>query len=318
MLAGMQSFVSLALALSTMSLAGCYDSHLSREGHVGPGVDGSVGPDGGGPLPPLDGGGPLPFDGGDPPPPGRDGGPPPPMDAGRLDSGPPHVVDAGPPPDAGPPSRALRFSRGDLLHVAHAPTLDIARAYTLELWLRVGPSGNGSVVVKGDRSSDRYQFGVAVRGDEIVVGWGAVADVHELRAPIPRGVWTHVAMIVSAADSMVARLRLMLDGAVVGTAVFPNDLSAAVNDRPLIVAGSGFEGDVDELRLWRLARRPDGVRASMHTRISGAVPGLEAYWPLEERGQLAIDWTSHGHEGVLGRLTTPDADDPVWILDGPI
>jgi hypothetical protein len=53
-------------------------------------------------------------------------------------------------------------------------------------------------------------------------------------------------------------------------------------------------------------------------RVSGALPGLEAYWSLDERGQLALDRTLHGHDAVLGLLTMPDSADPTWILDGAI
>ncbi len=313
----------LAYAASAALLAGCYDSHAVlggplRDGGPGPsdgggpapGFDGGPSPRDGGPLPPMDSG-PSPIDAA----PGVDAGPPP--DAGpRPDAGPP--PDAGPRPDAGRPSRALRFESGDLVAVAHAPTLDLTSTYTFELWIRPGETGNGSISAKGERASRRFQYGVAIDGDEIVVGFASVGTAAELRAPIVRTVWTHVATIVSSPDPMTVRIRLLLDGVIVADGIFPNVLPDAVNDLPLLLGGGGYRGDVDEVRLWRFARAPDGIRASMRTRISGALPGLEAYWALEEGGQLALDRTSHGHEGVLGRLTTPDPDDPRWILDGPI
>lgn len=319
--------------LACSLLAGCYESHslfgsIERDSGPFPGRDGGPFPRPDGAPFPFDSGpffpdaGPFPFDGG---PPRLDAGPRdagpvsdagPRPDAGRRDAGRPR--DAGPPLDAGRRSIALRFDRGDLLVVADAASLDLVRAHTLEMWIRPRPGGltSGSVAIKGNRETDRFMYGIAISGDDLLLGWGRVGDRHELRVPFTRGVWTHVAMIVETVGS-TARLTAMLDGVVVATATFPNDIADSVNDAPLTF-GQGYEGDIDEIRLWRFARRPDGVRSTMRTRVPAGLPGLEGYWPLEERGQLALDHTLLGHDAVLGTLTTPDPSDPVWIFDGAI
>lgn len=312
-------FVAPVGALSL--LAGCYDSHSifgaspRRDGGGPlPGIDGGgplPGTDGGGPIPTTDGGGPIPgMDGGGPIPGTDGGGPIPGRDAGPR-------ADAGPPPDAGPPSIALRFQPMDRLVVASAPGLDLTGAFTLEMWIRPRDPGPGTISLKGVRETRRYQYGVAMDGGDVVVGWGANDAVHELRAPVPIGEWTHVAMVFSGGDRDVARMRLVVNGAVAAEGSFPNDVLESVNDQPLVF-GLGYEGDIDEIRLWRIARLAPGIRATMRTRISGSVPGLQAYWPLEESGQLALDRTLHGHDAVLGRRTRPDGADPEWIRTGPI
>lgn len=296
--------------------AGCYDSHSVL------GVSRDAGPayrDGGGPIPGFDAG-PTFRDGGGPIP-GTDGGPTPGFDAGPgptpTDGGGPVRRDAGPPPDAGPPSIALRFEAGDRLVVAPAPGLDLTEAFTLEMWIRPRAPGVSAISLKGTRATRRYTYALSMDGDELVAGWAANDAVHEVRAPVPIGVWTHVAMVVRARDADVATLQLVIDGELVAEGSFPNDVLDAVNGLPLVF-GRGYEGDVDEIRLWRLARLPAGIRGTMGTRISGGIPSLEAYWPLEEAGQLALDHTLNGHDAVLGNFTTPDGSDPQWIRSGPI
>ena len=308
-------------AVATPLLASCYQSH--RRGDSGGVPPDAAGDDGGSP-PPTDGG-PLPFDAGR-----RDGGPLP-FDAGRRDGGPlpfdASSPDAGRPDagardagrrdagrrDAGPRSVALAFRSGQRLVVAPAPTLDLAGDSTLELWVR--PRADGSISVKGDRTTRRFHFSVELVGGQIGAGFAAETEVRQVLEPIATGVWSHVCVTLRVSGSTVL-LRLLVNGFPVAAGTFPNELTATVNDSPLVFGG--FDGDLDEIRIWDFVRADDVIRADMMTRISGAAPGLVAYWPLEEGGQLALDHTARGHDAVLGALTLPDPSDPTWIRDGPI
>ena len=259
------------------------------------------------------------FDGGRPRDAGFDGGRP--RDAG-FDAGRPR--DAGPRDagriDAGRRSVALRFERGEVLVVADDPRLDMTGDHTLEMWIRARPSGgpNGSIAIKGSRATDRFMYGIGIEGDMLVAGFGRAGLARVTWAPLERGRWVHVALVVDVLDAMTVEVRLLVDGFLAGNTFYPNDLFESVNDAPLVFGGGGYEGDIDEVRLWRSARPASAIRANMFTRVSGGLPGLEAYWPLEERGQLALDHALNGHDAVLGTLTTPDAADPLWIADGAI
>ena len=201
-----------------------------------------------------------------------------------------------------------------VLTVPAGPTLDLASDQTLEMWLRID-DGAGSIAIKGDRSTGRFHYDVHVSGDDLVVGYGTGAAINALTYPVPRHRWFHLAVTVAAVGPGILMV-LYLDGIELARGTFSGDLRDAINDLDLIFGGGAF--DLDEVRLWNLARQPSGIRADMHRRISAVVAGLQAYWPLEESGQIAVDRTRHGHDGVLGRLTTPDGADPNWMRDGAI
>jgi predicted GH43/DUF377 family glycosyl hydrolase len=76
-----------------------------------------------------------------------------------------------------------------------------------------------------------------------------------------------------------------------------------------------FDGIVDEVRMWNLARTPDEIRADMHRPLVGNEPGLIGYWRCDEgHGQILHDASSYGNHGQLGFSPHEDVADPQWVL----
>lgn len=60
-----------------------------------------------------------------------------------------------------------------------------------------------------------------------------------------------------------------------------------------------FDGLVDEIRLWSVARSQNELRSAMHLALSGSEDGLAGYWPLDEcAGQRAHDRRG-AHDALL-------------------
>ncbi len=57
-----------------------------------------------------------------------------------------------------------------------------------------------------------------------------------------------------------------------------------------------FDGFIDDVRVWDHARTATEIATAMNCRLSGAEPGLVAYWTFDA-SNLA-DATGHGHTGV--------------------
>ncbi len=74
-----------------------------------------------------------------------------------------------------------------------------------------------------------------------------------------------------------------------------------------------FEGEIDEMRLWNVARTETQIRSAMSTALTGAEPGLAAYWRFDEGGgQSLVDATSNHNDGRLGLTTGVETSDPTW------
>lgn len=241
---------------------------------------------------------------------GRDGGVDGGRDAGFEDGG----VDAGP-VDAGPERPALRVGAGTFFFMSDSPTFDLARESTFELWVRSRQLGDADFCGKGNRLA--RDLIVGQREGRIVAGWQVAGVPYFATGPaIPANRWVHVAIVRRPNPDGTHAVELIVDGDRVDEVASLPRLVGAFND---IVFRCGLvDADIDEIRLWRVARAAEDIRATFTRRISGGIPGLQHYWRLDERGQLLIDYTPRGLVGVNGRLTTPDPADATWIVDGAI
>lgn len=73
-----------------------------------------------------------------------------------------------------------------------------------------------------------------------------------------------------------------------------------------------FHGQIDEVRLWSIARTPDDIQRDMHRILTGNEAGLFGYWPLDaiENGYVQ-DRSRRGHPGLLHHPTSPEGPNVV-------
>ena len=73
-----------------------------------------------------------------------------------------------------------------------------------------------------------------------------------------------------------------------------------------------FDGRIDEVRIWNIARNQEEIVSSMDSSLTGQESGLVAYYNFDEgSGIILNDLTGNGHNGtVVGCLLyTSDAAD---------
>ena len=93
--------------------------------------------------------------------------------------------------------------------------------------------------------------------------------------------WQHVAWVKSGTS-----LTLFLNGQQVYTTT--NDIPATLadNSNPFGVGDRGnterFRGQIDEVRVWNVARSQEQIAGSMHQRLVGNEGGLLGYWDFNE------------------------------------
>jgi hypothetical protein len=99
---------------------------------------------------------------------------------------------------------------------------------------------------------------------------------------------------------------LYVDGALLGSANqsgrigftgINHSIGASYNG----VSGSEFfNGQIDEVRIWNIARTASDLAQYLNRSLTGAEPGLMAYYRFDEgAGPSAADSTVYGHNGVL-------------------
>ncbi|MBM4046872.1 MAG: hypothetical protein FJ279_17340 [Planctomycetes bacterium] len=76
-----------------------------------------------------------------------------------------------------------------------------------------------------------------------------------------------------------------------------------------------WNGLLDEIRLWNVARTQAEIRSTMYSKLAGSEPGLVGYWNFDEgTGQVARDLSPSATHGQLGTSSSADSADPTWVL----
>jgi hypothetical protein len=122
------------------------------------------------------------------------------------------------------------------------------------------------------------------------------------------GGWVHVAATYDGG---------LFHGFVNGNEMGSHPLTAALItvQTPVRIAWSPFtdahfDGMIDEVRLWNVARTGDEIKQTMSERLTGNEGWLVGYWRFDEgSGTIAHDSSTKGHDGTLEL-------GPVWVPSG--
>ncbi len=216
---------------------------------------------------------------------------------------------------------ALDFA-GDQVRVPNSDSLSISGSLTIEAWARFhSPSGRGPLVFKGDGRSglDPYQLLLEsgrlhfrINNDQNQ-GTTVEFDVRSYN-------WSEFHHMVGVFDQPAGEMRLYVDGQF-ATRVF-TELSPMNNQAGTdIVFGAKIgdpvklDGELDEIRIWNVARSEEDIRETMNVVLCGTEPGLVANWRFNEgEGQVVRDISRYANHGTLGDSPNPDNLDPLWVL----
>ncbi|HEY8504093.1 MAG TPA: LamG-like jellyroll fold domain-containing protein, partial [Gemmataceae bacterium] len=134
------------------------------------------------------------------------------------------------------------------------------------------------------------------------------------KTTVTTGQWVHVAAVRTRATG---EIRIYVNGVEEGVRLTgnTNSLNAAANITigGNTVDGRYFKGDMDEVRVWNIARSGDDIRADMFRTLSGSEAGLAGYWRLDDgEGAVATDSSPSGNHGAFG-IGDP-ARFPTWVV----
>ena len=208
---------------------------------------------------------------------------------------------------------ALSFIRG----TADAPL-------TFEMWFRPDAMVNHQLLGKwGERPNREYRLRVIPGGIRLdLIDSSALAVVSAFTATNQSaliGSWHHLAVTYDGRGGATAAdgITIYIDGVAVPLVRFNNAAYVAMENTtaPVLIGREGpswnqYDGALDEIRLWNVARTPGEIQASIATELTGTEPGLIAYWRLDDgTGVSAIDDSPAEHTATL-------FNGPIWNAGG--
>ena len=226
---------------------------------------------------------------------------------------------------------AVTIPAGDSVTIPNfgntAPTTEI----TIEFWQYANAAaGQSTFIMNPDNSSNRINAHVPYSGNVVYWDFGNITAGGRL-SYIPSanivGSWQHFAMVASnsGVNNPVGTgpyMAIYRNGV---REAYKSGASSFTHTASDLVLGGGynspFAGQLDEVRVWNIARPAVSIAADVNASLQGNETGLFAYWKMDEgKGTTTADATGHGYAGTLSGNVTWNASgaaiDTVHVTPG--
>ena len=177
-----------------------------------------------------------------------------------------------------------------VIQLADSPALDsITGPVTMEAWIRPNRSDQvRTVVAHGYVPTPAAEVTLRINGGNYETGnWRGANGAAGILVPMDPhdvGTWVHLASVFDG-----SAWHLYRNGVEIGRKA--DTLGAlAMGQVPWTIGNSlprdrPFSGEIDEVRIWRVARSAAEIAGGMATRMSGAEPGLVGLWRFDDTGK---------------------------------
>ena len=192
---------------------------------------------------------------------------------------------------------------------------NITEQLTVSLWIRPtsNPNRYTTILSKSDLWEDRithrsfimnYKEGGSIQFAASPEGEGE-ASLYSPYSVIKHNTWTHVAGVIDAEKNY---MKLYINGIEVSSRDFkwikkiyksylPLRIGWSHENRP---AQSPFVGQMDDVRIWNIARSDADIRNDMITELNGDEPGLVGYWKFNKvTDGIISDMSPNRNDGSL-------------------
>jgi hypothetical protein len=206
---------------------------------------------------------------------------------------------------------ALSFNGvSDSVVVANNPLVELTSG-TIELWFRPdwapGSLGYDPVLIANSQGPILTRYAVQVDRNLAGISLANGTSISTVHYPFARGQWYHLAVAGNAATAQV-----YVNGRPVGST--SNGFGTLIV-LPLNLGSDGlgafFPGQMDEVRIWNVARNGDDIQRNIARALAGNDAGLVAYWRMNEGiGMTAVDATANRLDATL--------NGPAWTNSGVV
>jgi len=192
---------------------------------------------------------------------------------------------------------------------------NIANKVTIECWIYPR-----SIPNRAPRILDRSDNILGPGGDRFVLSLFQPDSAARMNingtgissAQVPLNQWSHIACAYDGEQLQIYLNGVMSNSITTSSMLDVKDSLLYIgNDRSL--TARQFDGYLDEIRIWNIARSQKQIQSNMNRVLTGNEEGLVAYWRMDEgQGGRAFD-SAGDNDGQLGLQDSLGAHAPRWI-----
>lgn len=252
------------------------------------------------------------------------------------------------PPD---PGFALQFDGEDdyvfLEQTSLIMTTGWTTTKTVEVWVKPTDIATNSVTCTADLPS---QCGVAnidaifgdlarwwgisrgtINGEDKIWVWnthyeGSTPTIRQIGIDYTLNEWIHIALVHSDGVLRAYKNGVEVGSVPSGATIIPIGSDGTPNSPELFFGGMvkdhpqnpkkwGFDGEIDEVRIWNSARTETELVENMNRPLTGSEPDLAAYYQMTNGSGITVtDNSGHGWTGSL--IDFEDGTPPQWVTSG--
>ena len=207
---------------------------------------------------------------------------------------------------------ALNFSSASSQYVSvpHSSIFNITSQLTIEMWMKTSDGSEQYFTTKGNDS-----WYVAINGGGSGFGKvtfflnGTSGGWLTSTQTVNDGNWHHIACTYNGSNR-----QIYIDGVLSVSAATTGNISTGTSNIEIgsrtVSGGYYFNGQMDELRFWNIARSQSQIQANMNVSISASSSNLVAYYKFDNgTGTTLTDATSNANNGTL-------QNSPTWVTSG--
>jgi hypothetical protein len=199
---------------------------------------------------------------------------------------------------------ALQFDgSNDYVQAIDESAFDLTTSMTIELWIKpeslVGMQG----LISKHFGNNAHPYQIRLEGDEITfgfysntIGW---QPVETYNANLPLNEWSHIACTYDMVQAKIYVNGIQKASANKSFEIPQNDQAFEIG-RTKDLSFEYFNGIIDEVRVWEIARTAEEVAENMCTNYTGmTVPGLVTNYKFNECGGTLLTDSQNGNDAIL-------------------
>ena len=153
-------------------------------------------------------------------------------------------------------------------------------AMTIEAWVYWQRDGKDTILGKGTSSSSGDYILQLNRSSGGKINFYAGGSWHNSTSALTPNEWTHIAVTYDQTNK-----KFYINGAEDASYAFTGAIASSTGavslGRPGSSASECYDGLLDDVRLWNIARTQAEIQETMNTTLPGAMPGLLGYWRFD-------------------------------------